>query len=139
MRPVIKSCRLFLEPENGFNKKRSVPVCFVKSIFLLLSMPVLFLNACAPAIPLDKLPPVGSISSQPAEVTEILERGRTYYIQQCSGCHRHIWPSEYTPRQWKLILKDHWGRVYLTEEEYEKLKTYVLLVSQIANEKTIKD
>lgn len=105
---------------------------FILPALLLVIHTAFLMNSCTPAINPKLLPLAENLDLKTSTDKDDLALGRKYYIQQCAGCHNHIWPSKYTPRQWKLTLKNHRGRVHLSKQEYEKLKNYVLLVSELA-------
>ena len=105
-----------------------------KKVLLSVAITVMFVGAifygCTPAIDPQLLPPVENLPAESIVDMEELAHGRTYYLQECGGCHRHRMPNEFSPRQWNVTLMYHRGRPHLTRDEYEKLKKYILLVSE---------
>ena len=100
------------------------------SCLMIMLLAGIVLHGCAPAIDPQLLPPAENLSAVSTGEMEELALGRTYYLQECGGCHRHRMPNEFSPRQWNVTLMYHRGRPHLTREEYEKLKKYILIVSE---------
>ena len=95
---------------------------FVLAMICCLVYGAFILNGCTPAIDPNLVPFAEDLGVEKNEDAEALAAGRKFYVLKCAGCHNHIYPSEYTPAQWKMTLRDHVGRVHLTKAEYELLK-----------------
>ncbi len=117
---------------NVMNNKNKT---LLTSVLVGVSFPTLFIFSCGPAIKPERLPPAENISSKTTVSEKDLKERRRHYLQQCAGCHRHILPGEQSPRQWKNTLNNHSGRPLITKGEYEKLKNYVLLASELTYQK----
>ena len=81
------------------------------------------------------LPDPGQLARTTGADGKALAEGRSYYLRECAGCHRHFWPTENTPSEWKQTLKEHRGRVVLTKEQLGKVELYLTLASQAAEKK----
>lgn len=78
------------------------------------------------------VPPASELAAQTGTDQAALAEGRSLYLAHCTGCRRHVWPRDRTPRQWRPTLKEHQGRVPLTKEEYDKVSLYILTTSKLA-------
>ena len=97
-----------------------------------LVIPLLFAG-CA-ATPSRVLPDPGRLARTTGADEQALAEGRSYYLRECAGCHRHFWPRERTPAAWKQTLKEHRGRVVLTKRQLKKVELYLTLASSQAAE-----
>ena len=66
------------------------------------------------------------------EDLDALERGRAIAVIDCSGCHRQYWPAEYTPGEWKRIIRVMSRRASLSREESADVGAYFRAVSSAA-------
>lgn len=60
-----------------------------------------------------------------------LSKGNQLYELKCSGCHYLYIPKNYSVEQWKKILPEMRNKAKLSNEEYEKIKVYLLTRSEI--------
>ncbi len=93
------------------------------------------LMGCTATITAEMLPLATSLAPQSAAEQADFDQARQTFIDRCSGCHFHMYPSEYTPRQWKLTLREHKGSTNLGQQEYEKLSHYILRASELSHGK----
>jgi hypothetical protein len=107
----------------------------MKNYLGLVIFAVSLLVGCTPAITTDMLPLAEGLQPQTTAEMEEFRQGRSSFLRQCAGCHYHIWPSEYTPRQWKLTLKEHIGRTHLNKLEYQHLRDYIVRGSELSHAK----
>ncbi|MEN8257123.1 MAG: hypothetical protein ABFS09_04610 [Thermodesulfobacteriota bacterium] len=89
---------------------------------------------CTAAITPQMLPLAESLHPQSEAELAQFSQGRQSLINQCSGCHYHMWPSEYTPRQWKQTMKEHIGRTHLNKADFKILIKYIIRASELSHQ-----
>ncbi|MBU0681227.1 MAG: hypothetical protein KKD73_07385 [Proteobacteria bacterium] len=107
----------------------------MKSYLALLILAVSFLIGCTQTITPEMLPLAESLQPLSAEETEGFGQGRQNFIDKCSGCHFHMYPSQYTPRKWKFTMREHIGSTNLTKVEYQQLIDYIVRASELSHSK----
>ncbi len=93
----------------------------------------LFVIGCTPAITPEMLPLAESLKPQSKAELNDFSKSRQSFISQCSGCHFHMYPSEFTPRQWKQTMKEHVGRTHLNKVEFQKIIQYIVRASELSH------
>ncbi len=85
------------------------------------------LSYCGPKL---YIPTSGQISSAkkiwPDVDSTYLFNGYDLYKNKCGNCHYLYKPDRYTPEQWDHFLSDMSKKAKLTDEEYLKIKIYLL-------------
>lgn len=61
---------------------------------------------------------------------EALRRGRAIFVTECAACHRLYWPNEYSPGQWRGIVKRMAGRASLSGSQAADLDLYLSVASE---------
>jgi len=57
---------------------------------------------------------------------DALRRGRAVLVTECAACHRLFWPNEYSPAQWRAIVKRMARRASLSGDQAADLLFYLL-------------
>lgn len=65
----------------------------------------------------------------PAVTMVELERGRTLYVQKCSGCHRPPAPGDHSPADWPGEVAEMRERAHLGPEEVTLIERYVVTLA----------
>jgi hypothetical protein len=107
----------------------------MKSYLALLVLAVSALTSCTQAITPEMLPLAESL--QPLSTLEIegFSQARQNFIDKCSGCHFHMYPGQFTPRQWKLTMREHVSSTNLSKDAYQQLIDYILRASELRHRK----
>jgi hypothetical protein len=103
-----------------------------RRFILILGLLVLIFNGCST---LDSsLPTAESLliyEIVPKDVdTKALNRGRALAVTECSGCHRFFFPQEYSPEEWRRIIRAMGKRMSLGGKQIEDLNLYFQLTSR---------
>lgn len=61
---------------------------------------------------------------------DALRRGRVVLVTECAACHRLFWPNEYSPEQWRPIVKRMAGRASLSGGQAADLLLYLSTASR---------
>lgn len=61
-----------------------------------------------------------------------LRRGRAVFVTECAACHRLFLPAEYSPEQWRGIVKRMASRASLGEDQAADLLLYLSAASRTA-------
>ena len=56
---------------------------------------------------------------------DALRRGRNVLVTECTGCHRLFLPGEYSPEQWRTIVRRMAVRASLSEDQAADLVRYL--------------
>lgn len=56
---------------------------------------------------------------------DALRRGRNVLVTECTGCHRLFLPGEYSPEQWRAIVKRMAVRASLSDDQAADLVRYL--------------
>jgi hypothetical protein len=56
---------------------------------------------------------------------EALRKGRALAVTECMDCHRFFWPEEYTPSEWREIIRRMAPLSSLTKEQAMDLARYM--------------
>ena len=56
---------------------------------------------------------------------DALRRGRNVLVTECTGCHRLFLPREYSPEQWRAIVKRMAARASLADDQAADLALYL--------------
>lgn len=107
----------------------------MKNYLGLAILGVFFVIGCTQTITAEMLPLAESLQPQTAREMEDFRHARMTFIAHCSGCHFHMYPSEYRPRQWKLTMREHSANTNLSKGDYENLRRYILRASELAHTK----
>ncbi len=59
-----------------------------------------------------------------------LRRGRAVFVTECAACHRLFLPAEYSPEQWRGIVKRMAGRASLGGDQAADLLLYLSSASR---------
>lgn len=59
-----------------------------------------------------------------------LRRGRAVFVTECAACHRLFLPGEYSPEQWRGIVKRMAGRASLGGDQAADLLLYLSSASR---------
>lgn len=59
-----------------------------------------------------------------------LRRGRAVFVTECTACHRLFLPGEYSPEQWRGIVKRMAGRASLSGDQAADLYLYLSTASR---------
>jgi cytochrome c5 len=59
-----------------------------------------------------------------------LRRGRAVFVTECTACHRLFLPGEYSPEQWRGIVKRMANRASLGEDQAADLYLYLSTASR---------
>ena len=90
------------------------------------------MSGCAAARP--PLPTAEELSSAGAlskgADPEALRRGRAVFVTECAACHRLFWPNEYSPEQWRAIVRRMAGRASLSGDQAADLELYLKAASR---------
>ena len=62
--------------------------------------------------------------------TAALRRGRAILVTECATCHRLFLPAEYSPEQWRGIVKRMANRASLGEDQAADLLLYLSAASR---------
>lgn len=61
---------------------------------------------------------------------DALQRGRAILVTECANCHRLFLPAEYSPEQWRGIVKRMANRASLGEDQAADLELYLAVSSR---------
>jgi mono/diheme cytochrome c family protein len=61
---------------------------------------------------------------------DALRRGRAILVTECANCHRLFLPAEYSPEQWRGIVKRMANRASLGEDQAADLYLYLSTASR---------
>jgi mono/diheme cytochrome c family protein len=61
---------------------------------------------------------------------DALRRGRAILVTECAACHRLFLPGEYSPGQWRGIVKRMAARASLAEDQAADLLLYLSAASR---------
>ena len=61
---------------------------------------------------------------------DALRRGRAVLVTECAACHRLFLPHEYSPEQWRGIVKRMANRASLGEDQTADLELYLAVSSR---------
>ncbi len=59
-----------------------------------------------------------------------LRRGRAVFVTECAACHRLFLPAEYSPEQWRGIVKRMSARASLSGDQAADLYLYLSTASR---------
>ncbi|MGB5196695.1 MAG: cytochrome c [Candidatus Deferrimicrobium sp.] len=59
-----------------------------------------------------------------------LRRGRAVFVTECAACHRLFLPGEYSPEQWRGIVRRMSPRASLSGEQAADLERYLRAASR---------
>jgi hypothetical protein len=62
---------------------------------------------------------------------DALRRGRAIMVTECSACHKLFLPAEYSPEQWRGIVKRMAARASLGGDQAADLELYLSVASRI--------
>lgn len=62
---------------------------------------------------------------------DALRRGRAVLVTECAACHRLFLPHEYTPEQWRGIVKRMADRASLGRDQAADLELYLAVSSRV--------
>lgn len=62
--------------------------------------------------------------------TKALNRGRALAVTQCSSCHRFFFPEEYSPDEWRVIIRNMAKRMLLNQKQLEAIDLYFHVASR---------
>ena len=95
----------------------------MKTKISIISIMALLIFACSP-----KTSPTTSTSqTAKIELTPDLIAAKMSYENNCAKCHELFKPKDYTAEQWKPILVSMQKKAKITDQEREKIYTYLTM------------
>ena len=94
-----------------------------------LIVPLLLLAAACAGIG-RSLPRAEDLAVATGEDVDALRRGRVSYVRECTACHRHYWPEEYSPAAWGTIAPDMGERAGLAPGDIDDLTRFLQAASR---------
>lgn len=104
---------------------------------------IVFLAGCSGAAALPgcgggraALPTAGEAGASAAGGVDLnaLRRGRAVFVTECAACHRLYRPHEYSPEQWRGIIRRMAPRASLSAGQAADLELYMLTASRTGKE-----
>jgi mono/diheme cytochrome c family protein len=83
----------------------------------------------------EELAAGGALSSG----VDALRRGRSVYVTECAACHRLFGPAEYSPEQWRGIVRRMAIRASIGDDQAGDLLAYLSSASRAANLESMKN
>lgn len=107
------------------------------SRFICSGALALLLAACVGQVPEPTDAHVAAASARwPGTTRALLARGRTLYVNRCSGCHSLVLPQAQTPEAWPHAVEEMSERAALSPEETEEVIRYLVAVSEEGQDRT---
>jgi hypothetical protein len=93
---------------------------------VLIAAAIIYLGSCGTALPVaGESDFKGMDKKYTGIMLDSLNRGRSVYAQNCSGCHLPISPRNHTGEEWKHSLQAMSERAHLTQADKEQILTYL--------------
>lgn len=115
------------------DKRRFQP----RSILVILGMTIGFVGWVGCATSSNLRLPTAERLSLSGVVTdgvsvESLERGRIIAVTECASCHRHYQPGDYSPSEWRSLVRRMAKRSSLSRDQTTDLEHYYSAANRAA-------